>query len=100
MYREAFNSYGLDKIVIDDDASKELRHYVTNLNKMVTDKSLSEIVTSEYLPDVSNELYIFYQFQYGKLDITKETIKDLTLNFTSWLCKNELSSAKVLLNAV
>lgn len=33
IWREAFNSYGLDKINIKDNASQELRDHVTNLNK-------------------------------------------------------------------
>ena len=98
LYREAFNTYGLDKLIIDDDPSDELKHHVTNLNKRLTDKSLSEIVNSEYLPDVANDLFVFYQFHYKKLGMNKETIKNHTLNFTSWLSKNDLTDAKVIIN--
>ena len=97
-YREAFNTYGLDKHIIGEDASDDIKDFVTTINKKPSDKSLSEIVNAEYLPDIANELFVFYQFQYLKMGLTKELTKELTLNFASWLNKHELSSAKVLLN--
>lgn len=96
LYREAFNQYGLDKLIIEENASDELRYYVTNLNKKYTDKSLCEIVSPEYLPDIANDMYIFYQFQYQKLGLLKDLVKELTLNFTSWLSKYDLTAAKVI----
>lgn len=97
LYREAFNQYGPDKYYSEDPKNPWEIAFYSTWHKRYFEKSFSELVTPEYLPDIANELYIFFQFQYKKLKLTKDLMKELTLNFTSWLNRNELTTAKVVL---
>jgi hypothetical protein len=95
-YREAFNQYGPEKYNSDDPNSKWEKQFYERLHKKYFDKSFSDLAPTEFLPDVANELFIFFQLQYNKMDITKDIIKDLTLNFTYWLHKCGLTTARVI----
>ena len=97
LYREAFNQYGPDKYVSEDSTQQWEKEYYSALHKKFYEKSFSELVGTEFLPDIANELYIFFQSYYLKLGITKDQVKEITLNFTSWLNKNGLTTAKVTL---
>lgn len=97
LYREVFNQYGPDKYVSDDSKQQWEKEFFHTLHRRYYEKAFSELVGTEFLPDVSNELYVFFQFHYSKLDISKELVKELTLNFTSWLHKRGLTTAKVML---
>mmetsp|Transcript_4013 Transcript_4013/g.3356 ORF Transcript_4013/g.3356 Transcript_4013/m.3356 type:complete len:168 (+) Transcript_4013:219-722(+) len=96
LYREAFNQYGPEKYSSDDYSKQWEKDFFSHLHKKMYQKSFSEFSTTEFLPDIVNELFIFFQFHYRKLCITSEIMKELTLNFTSWLHKRELTSARVL----
>lgn len=95
-YREAFNQYGPDKYSSDDSTKEWEKDFFGVLHKKLYSKGFSELANAEYLPDVSNELYIFFQFHYKKLGLTKEVVKELTLNFTTWLHKKGLTTARVM----
>lgn len=97
IYREAFNQYGHDKYFSMDSEKKWEKEYYGTLHKRFPNKSFSEHVNPEYVPDVANEVYVFFQFHYLKLGVTKDQMKELTLNFTTWLSNNDMTFAKVFL---
>jgi len=96
LYREAFNQYGPEKYKSSNTKATWEKEFFGYLHKKMFSRSFSELANPEFLPDISNELFIFFQFHYKKLKISSEIMKDLTLNFTSWLRKNELTTARVM----
>lgn len=97
LYREVFNQYGPDKFSSDDSTAQWEKEFYQTLHRRYFDKSFSELVGTEFLPDVVNELYVFFQYHYKKLNISQELMKELTLNFNTWLYKKGLTTARVIL---
>lgn len=92
LYREAFNQYGPDKYSSEDPNNKWEKEFYSTLHKRYYSKSFAELVSTEYLPDISNELYVFFQFHFNK-----DLMKELILNFAAWLHKHSLTTARVVL---
>ena len=64
LYREAFNQYGPEKYKSEDTKQEWEKEYFGHLNKRFFNKSFSELASTEFLPDIVNELYIFFKFNY------------------------------------
>ena len=97
IFREAFNQFGPEKYKSDDPTQLWEKEYYESLNKRLYSKGFSELASTEYLPDIVNELYVFYQFHFKRMKITLEQVKEITMHFWQWLHDQKMTSAKVLM---